>query len=99
MNYEAIFDIDYGIPREFGIKYPEKITRRENIVAENSSTAYWHAMVLAERFASEYLSNPKTGLTIVQLSSLSGPAGETVSFDLNNSVVKRGAFDRLLLGF
>jgi len=52
-------------------------------------------MTIAEKFADDYLSNPNTGLTTVQLTSLKCSDGE-ISFDASKSIVKRSALEHLL---
>ena len=52
-------------------------------------------MSMAEKFADDYLSNPETGLTTVQLLSLNSPDG-LISFDASKAVVKRSMLEHLL---
>lgn len=95
MEYQATFGIDGGVSPGFGVKYPDYIRRTEKISAENPQVAYREAMSIAGKFADDYLSNPETGLTTVQLLSLNGPAG-TVSFDASTAVVKRSMLEHFL---
>jgi len=95
MDYQATFGIDCGVSPGFGVKYPDYEKRTERINADTSQVAYENAMDLARKFADDYLSNPDTGLTIVQLLSLRGSDGE-VSFDVSKSVVKRTMLEHLL---
>ena len=77
------------------MKYPDNVKRVEEFSAENNQAAYQEAMELAISFADDYLSNPNTGLTTVQLSSLNGPNG-AISFDTSKSIVKRSMLEHLL---
>ncbi len=96
MEYQATFGIDCGISSGFGVKSPDYVDRTEVIVANDSQSAYQEAMNLARKFADDYLSNPRTGFTIVQLSSLRGPDGE-VSVDASTSQVRRSMLEHLLM--
>ena len=88
MEYQAIFGINYGVSRGQGVKYPDYIREERTILADGPNAAYLQAIDLAENFADDYLSNPKTGLTMVKLLSLRGPDQE-VPFDASKSVVQR----------
>ena len=94
-NYTAVFDIDCGVSSGFGIKYPDRVEKREKFSSKNPEQAYQQAMSMAEKFADDYLSNPETGLTTVQLSVLRSPNKE-VSFDISKSIVKRSMLEHLL---
>ncbi len=95
MEYQATFGIDCGVSPGFGVKYPDFVREQEAISADSPQVAYQNAMGLAGKFADDYLSNPETGLTTVQLLSLRGPDGD-VSFDASKSVVKRSMLEHLL---
>ena len=95
MEYKANFGIDCGVSPGFGVKYPDYVRRTEDFSADNTQTAYQNAMNLAEEFADDYLSNPETDLTTVQLLSLNGPDG-LVSFDASKAIVKRSRLEHLL---
>ena len=95
MEYQATFKIDCGVSPGFGIKYPDIVREEKTISAESPQVAYQNAMGLAGKFADDYLSNPETGLTTVQLLSLRGSDGN-VSFDASKSVVKRSMWEHLL---
>ena len=88
MEYQATFGIDCGVSHGFGVKYPDFVRKQEAISADSHQVAYQNAIGLAGKFADDYLSNPETDLTTVQLLSLRGPDGD-VSFDASKSVVKR----------
>ena len=94
MEYKAVFQIDCGVSQGFGIKYPDNIRRVEEFYAENNQAAYQNAMGLAKSFADDYLSNPDTSLTTVQLLSLRCSDGY-VPFDASKSVVKRSMLEHL----
>ncbi len=96
MDYQATFEIDCGVSFGFGIKYSDSITQTESISADTPQSAYQNAMNLAGKFADNYLSNPYTGLTKVQLVSLTGSDGN-VSFDISKAVVKRSRLEHLLV--
>lgn len=96
MEYQATFGIDCGVSHGFGVKYPDYDRRIERISADSPQVAYQNAMSLAEKFADDYLSNPDTGLTTVQLLSLNG-SDVAVSFDASKAVVKRSTLDHLLV--
>ena len=96
MEYSATFGIDCGISSGFGIKSPDNIERTETFSADNSVVAYQYAMHLAGKYADDYLSNPRNGLTTVQLLSLQGPDG-AVSFDTSQAVVKRSMLEHFLV--
>ena len=95
MEYRANFEIDCGVSPGYGVKCPDNVERTERIVADNPQVAYQNAMNLAEKFADDYLSNPKTGFTTVQLSYLRSPDGD-VPIDVSKSVVKRSWLEHLL---
>ena len=95
MEYQAAFGIDCGVSSGFGVKYPDFVREQKAISADSPQVAYKNAMSLAGKFADDYLSNPETGLTTVQLLSLRGPDGD-VSFDASKSVVKRSMLEHLL---
>ena len=95
MEYQAVYEIDGGVSHGFGLKSPDHYKKRETIAADNPETAYQKAMVLAENFADDSLSNPETGLTTVNLLSLIGPEG-SLAFDASKSVVKRTTLDHLI---
>ena len=94
MEYKATFGIDGGVSPGFGVKYPDYVRRIETLSADSPQLAYQNAMVLAEKFADNSLSNPETGLTTVQLLSLRGVDGD-VSFDASKAVVKRSELEHL----
>lgn len=95
MEYQATFGIDCGVSPGFGVKYPDYERKNETLSADSPQVAYQNAMDLAEKFADDYLSNPDTGLTTVQLLSLKDSGGD-VSFDASKSVVKRSMLEHLL---
>jgi len=95
MEYQAIFRIDCGVSPGFGVKYPDNLERTEKIVADNPEIAYQKAMNLARKFADNYLSNPETDLTTVQLLSLNGSEG-AVLFDAEKAIVRRNSLQHLL---
>jgi len=95
MDYQATFGIDCGVSPGFGVKYPDFVREQKVIPADSPQVAYQKAMDLAGKFANDYLSNPTTDLTTVQLLSLSGPNGD-VSFDASKAVVKRSMLEHLL---
>nr|MBI4156308.1 hypothetical protein [Candidatus Woesearchaeota archaeon] len=95
MEYQAIFGIDCGVSNGFGVKDPDYVRRTEEISADSPEVAYDKAMVEARRFANDYLSNPETELTAVQLLSLNGPNG-FVSFDASKAIVKCSMLEHLL---
>jgi len=94
-EYQATFGIDCGVSHGFGVKYPDYVREQAVIPADSPKIAYQNAMSLAKKFADDYLSNPETSLTTVQLLSLNGPDG-AVSFDASKSVVKRSVLEHLL---
>ena len=95
MEYKATFGIDCGVSPGFGVKYPDYERRNEKISADSHQVAYTEAMSIAEKFADDYLSNPNTGLTTVQLLSLNCSDG-AVSFDAPKAIVKRSMLEHLL---
>ena len=95
MEYQATFGIDGGVSPGFGVKYPDYVREQKVILADSPQVAYQNAMNLAGKFADNYLSNPDTCLTTVQLLSLNGPNG-TVSFDAFKAIVKRSMLEHLL---
>ncbi len=95
MEYKATFGIDCGVSSGFGVKYPDYERRTETLSADGPQVAYQNAMSMAGKFADDYLSNPETGLTTVQLLSLRGSDGD-VSFDASKAVVKRSMLEHLL---
>ncbi len=96
MEYNARYFIDCGVSSGFGMKDPDNLVRTQKILADNSEDAYKIAMKLAENFADDYLSNPQTGLTTVQLLSLNNQ-NDQVSFDPSRSIVKRGILEHFFL--
>lgn len=95
MKYQAVYDIDCGVSSGFGVKYPDREKRTESFDVDNSQLAYREAMIIAEKFADDYLSNPDTELTTVQLTSLKCPDGD-VSFDASKSIIERSVLEHLL---
>ena len=95
MEYQARYLIDCGVSPGFGVKSPDNVVRTEKINADNSGVAYQSAMILAGKFADDYLSNPQTGLTTVQLLSLNSQ-NEVVSFDASKSIVRRSMLEHFL---
>lgn len=59
IEYQAIFDIDCGVSHGFGLKSPDHERIDEKIIADGPQVAYQNAMVQAEKFADDYLSNRK----------------------------------------
>ena len=96
MEYRATFGIDCGESSGFGVKIPCYERRTEEICADSSQEAYQKAMTLAGNFADDYLSNPETGLTTVQLLSLNWGREGAVSFDASKAVVNRSMLEHLL---
>ncbi len=101
MVYKATFQIDCGVSSGLGSKSPESLQRTEDFVADTHQAAYQRAMRLANGFADDYLSNPVTNLTIVQLLSLrcynpNPPFNSDVSFDVSKSVAQRSTLEHLL---
>lgn len=94
MEYLAIFGIDCGVSPGFGVKYPDYDRRTEKISADSHEFAYQKAIDIAKKFADDYLSNPETGFTTVQLLSLKG-SNENVSFDASEAVVRRSMLEHL----
>ncbi len=94
MEYTANFLIDCEVSLGFGVKYSDKVERIERFVAETPQVAYQNAMEIARKFADDYLSNPDTCSTTVQLSSLR--ADGDVSFDVPKSVVKRSMLEHIM---
>ena len=95
MEYKANYGIDCWISPGFGVKYPDFVREQKVISADSPQGAYQSAMDLAGKFADDYLSNPETGLTIVQLLSLSDSDGD-VPFDASKSVVKKSWLDHIV---
>ena len=95
MEYQATFGIDCGVSQGFGVKYPDYVREEKTLSAGTPRVAYQNAMSMAGKLADDYLSNPDTGLTTVQLLSLSSSEG-AVSFDASQSVVKRSMLEHLL---
>lgn len=75
---------------------PDSVTEREKIQAENPQEAYRKAMDLASRMAKDYLSNPDTGITKVQLQHLFDPNYASVPFDPSKSIVRCSVLEHLL---
>src|SRR3989338_5785995 len=96
MEYQAIFGIDCGVSTGFALKDLDYVRRTEEISADSPEMAYDLAMVQARRFANDYLSNPETELTAVQLLSLNGPNGLVVPFDASKAIVKCSMLEHLL---
>ena len=94
MEYQATFGIDCGVSPGFGVKYPDYVREQAVIHGDSPQVAYQNAMDLATKFADDYLSNPDTSLTTVQLLSLRCSDGY-VPFDASKSVVKRSMLEHL----
>jgi|SRR3989344_3186275 len=95
MEYKATFGIDHCISHGFASKKSTYSRETLPICANNSEEAYKEAMTQATRFADDYLTNPKTDKTTVQLLSLEGPEGR-LFFDASKSIVERTTLDHLL---
>ena len=95
MEYQATFGIDGGVSQGFGVTYPDYTKRTETLSADNPQSAHQNAMTMARKFANDYLSNPDTDFTTVQLLSLKGPNGK-VSFNVSKSVAKQSTLEHLL---
>jgi hypothetical protein len=98
MEYQATFEIDCGVSPGFGLKYPDHIKKTETLSADSSKEAYKNAMSIAKEIAGDYLSNPNTGFTTVQLLSLRSSEG-CVPFNVSKSVVKRSTLENILALF
>ncbi|MBI2564601.1 hypothetical protein HYV79_01275 [Candidatus Woesearchaeota archaeon] len=94
MEYQATFGIDGGVSHGFGIVYSDYVREQKVIFADSHQVAYQNAMSMAGKFADDYLSNPDSGFTTVQLLSLRSP-DEDISFDVSKSVVKRSWVDHV----
>ena len=94
MEYQATFGIDCGVSPGFGVKYEDYVRIQAVIHGDSPQVAYQNAMGLATKFADDYLSNPDTSLTTVQLLSLRCSDGY-VPFDASKSVVKRSMLEHL----
>jgi hypothetical protein len=95
MEFEARFHIDCGVSSGYALKSPDNVDRQETIIADGPEAAYKRAMAMATEFAEDYLSNPETGLTTVQLSSLRGPNGN-VLFYAPGSIVQCSMLEHIL---
>lgn len=94
-SYRATFGIDCGVSTGYCQKRPEQVEITEEITAESPEDAYRKSNKLAIEYADNYLSNPVTGRTIVQLMHLEGPEGE-IQFDHAASFIERTTLDHLL---
>ena len=79
MKYNAIYEIDCGVSPGFGVKYPDRILVREEFEADSQDNARINALRIAARFARDYLSNPDTGYTAVEIVSIRDRDGNIVS--------------------
>jgi len=95
MKFEANYEIDCGVSTGMGLKYPDQEERSEQIDADSPKSAIKSAMDLANHFADDYFSNPNTGLTTVQLTSLRGPEGK-VTLDPSQTKVARSMVEHVL---
>ena len=95
MQYRATFGINCGVSHGFGLKDPDYVTRTEKVSAENPQAAYNEAMIMAAKFADDYLSDPNAQLTTVRLLSLMDGKSK-VPFDASAARVKRTMLEHLL---
>ena len=93
-KYEATFGINHGVTNGVSIcaDYIE-ISKLMPVDSEDNACRY--AMLLAEKFASEYLSNPLTGKTTGSVVALKGPHGK-IFFDPSKAVVVKGVLEHIL---
>ncbi len=96
MEYQATFGIHCGVSHGFGIKYPDYVEEIKKISAPTSDAAFLNAVDCARQFADDYLSDPETGLTTVQLLELRGPKGN-ISFDPTKATVKCSWLEHILV--
>ncbi len=108
MEYIAIYEIDCGVSRGFGLKEPDTDLRREKLNADSPEKAFSLAVDKAIYFARDYLSNPNTGMTTVKIvcfhDSLSNPLSQKplnknpgLQFDEGRAIVKSSTLEHLLI--
>ena len=94
-EYRATFKINGGESNGFGLKSPIEETRTEIILAPDEPQAYVCAIRLAEDFSNNYLSDPNTGLTRVELLALTSGA-DLVDLGQKERVVSRSWIEHIL---
>ena len=88
MDYQAVFGINCGASSGLTLR-PDYVKRSEPLTAETDREAYQDSMAMARTFAVNYLSNPNTGLTRVELLSLKSPEGDVdVPLETESRVVQ-----------
>lgn len=76
MKYQAVFGIDHGVSKGFGIQYPDYIEKISEFEAETPLEAMDIAVRTAYIFGIDYLSNPVKNKTIVEIKNISDSEGK-----------------------
>lgn len=78
MKYTAVYEIDGGISRRFGLKEPCKSRLKKEFNADSNSHAVWNSVIYAINFSKGCSPNPDTERTKVKILDLKNHKGKSV---------------------
>ena len=100
-NYTAVFEIEHGVSKGFGVVYNDIITKSKLISAESDIEALKHAYHFGEQLVKNYLANTdgyKTA-TLISLKDETNSEIDQVSLIRDKSSDKEGLEDHLNILF